>query len=286
MNDSNLRKFVIGVALGVSGFGIAAVSLPNTFTAGGQIKSSEVNANFSALKTALETANGINDGAVSRAKLNISGTVADGKVLKAQGNDLVWGDDAVGAGGSTYTAGAGLALTGTAFSVKFPLAGTISASDAGSIGLSISSSDPAKTAIKGLGGNYGVVGDTLSPSGVGVLAANSGGAGGSALEISGGIKVSGSNKAAFIHVATTANKPASIQNVTCIDNVLTNAKPNAIVIITQNFGSSSVYNNSPVGVFYNIGSMFSNQWCIFNQVGSTTPVMPVNATFNVLVFNQ
>jgi hypothetical protein len=280
MNDSNLRKFVIGVALGVSGFGIAAVSVPNTFTAGTPIKSADVNANFSALKTALETASGLNDGAISRAKLNISGTAADGKVLKAQGSDLVWGDDVVGAGGSTYTAGTGLALTGTTFSVKFPLSGTISSSDAGSIGLSITSSDAAKTAIKGLGGNYGVVGDTLSPTGVGVLAANSGAADGVALEISGGIKVSGTTKAAFIHVTTAANKPEAA--VTCIDHPLTNNKPSAILIITQNFGSSGVYNKEAVGVYYRPSS---NNWCIFNQAPSAA-AMPIGATFNVLVFNQ
>jgi hypothetical protein len=284
MNDSNLRKFVIGVALGVSGFGIAAVSIPNTFTAGTPIKSADVNANFSVLKTALETASGVNDGAISRAKLSISGTAADGKVLKAQGSDLVWGDDAVGAGGSTYTAGAGLALTGTAFSVKFPLSGTISASDAGVIALNVTSSDPAKTAIKGLGGNFGVVGDTFSPTGVGVLAANSGAADGVALEISGGIKVSGGTKPAFIHVATAANIST---NITCIDNVLTNNKPNAILIITQNFGSSGVYNNASVGVNYlGAAGAFPNRWCIFNQIGGITVTIPVNATFNVLVFNQ
>lgn len=92
MKKEHLRNFIIGAVLGISGFGFAVVSLPNTFSAGSPIRAAEVNANFSALKTALETAAGINDGAISRAKLSITGTVADGKVLKAQGSDLVWGD--------------------------------------------------------------------------------------------------------------------------------------------------------------------------------------------------
>ena len=50
----------------------------------------------------------LTDGGVTRAKLSVTGAVADGKVLKAQGSDLVWADDTVG---SSYAAGAGLALT-------------------------------------------------------------------------------------------------------------------------------------------------------------------------------
>lgn len=224
----------------------------------------------------------VSDGGVTRAKLSVTGTVADGKVLKAQGADLVWADDAVGA---NYTAGAGLALTGAQFSVKLPFSGTIGAADAGSIGLNVVSSDPSKTAIKGLGGNYGVVGDTLSPTGVGVLAANSGVAGGAALEVAGGIKVSGSNKPAFVHTASATN---IVSNSTCIDNVLTNGKPNAIVMVTQLFSATEVYNNSSVGVFYRTASTFATKWCIFNQITAGVPStpMPVNATFNVLVFNQ
>jgi hypothetical protein len=270
MNDQRLRQFVIGVALGISGFGVAAVSLPHSFTAGSQIKSAEVNANFAALKTALETAAGINDGAITRAKLGITGTVADGKVLKAQGNDLVWADD---------NAGAGFSL---------PFTGSINSSSSAPIGFSVSSSDPTKTAIKGLGGNYGVVGDTLNPGGVGVLAANS--ANGTALEVNGGIKVSGANKPAFVHQAIASN---SASNYTCIDNALTNNRPNAVLIVTQNFNpngaslSSGVYNDESIGVFYGSSSdntLSFNKWCIFNQ--NTSSLIPVNADFNVLVFNQ
>jgi hypothetical protein len=264
----NLKKFMIGAVLGISGFGVAAVTIPHAFTAGTQIRAAEVNANFSALKTALETAAGIDDGAISRAKLNVGGTIGDGKVLKAQGGNLTWGDDS---------------------GISLPFSGSITNASAGNIGFSISSSDPAKTAIKGLGGNYGVVGDTTSATGAGVLAANST-AGGTALEVSGAIKVSGSNKAAFIHRSLATN---SIDNYTCFDNVLTNNKPNAIVIVTQNFNPNGtaaalgVYNNSPIGVYYGSDSsntLSFNKWCIFNQ--NTALGIPVNASFNVLVINQ
>ncbi len=86
---------------------------------------------------------------------------------------------------------------------------------------------------------------------------------------------------AFIHVTTATNKPSGDNNVTCIDNVLTNGKPTAIVLITQNYGSSFVYNKEVVGVYYRATS---SNWCIFNQAPSAAP-MPIGATFNVLVFN-
>lgn len=76
MNGKHLRNFVIGVVLG--GLGLAVVNI-TPFTAGTPIKASEVNANFSALRAAVEA-------------------------LQANG-------------GTAYTAGAGLSLSGTTFSV-------------------------------------------------------------------------------------------------------------------------------------------------------------------------
>ena len=79
-----------------------------------------------------------------------------------------------------------------------------------------------------------------------------------------------------------------------MDNVLTNNKPNAILIITQSYNpsgaSSGTYNPSPVGVYYSSASApaFPNKWCVFNQgaSSSTAPAMPANASFNILVLNQ
>ena len=306
MNHKEIRNLVLGLIVGASG--LTALAAFSEFQAGTPIKSADVNAKFNDLDTRLATK-----------QARVTATCASGSSISAIGSDgtVTCEADDVGSGGSSFSTGAGLNLTGGVLSVtdasitrakldvsgavaagkllrasssglewaddglKLPFSGTIGAADASTIGINVVSSDPAKTAIKGMGGNFGVVGDTLSPTGVGVLAANSGAVGGAALEINGGIKVSGATKPAFIHVATAATIST---NITCMDNVLTNSKPNAILLVTQNFGASEIYNKSPIGVFYNPAA-FPNKWCIFNQ-GPSPLSMPTNASFNVLVFNQ
>tara|TARA_R110002050_G_scaffold204522_4_gene340255 strand:- start:189486 stop:191657 length:2172 start_codon:yes stop_codon:yes gene_type:complete len=71
------------------------------------------------------------------------------------------------------------------------------------------------------------------------------------------------------HIATPKNTSG---HITTIDNVNTNGKSNAILIVTQNFG---VYNNNEIGVWYSAG-----KWKIFNQNKKS---IPNNAKFNVLV---
>ena len=330
MNDRQLKNTVIGFALGVSGFSLAAVSLPSTFTAGTPIVAAQVNANFSALKIALETASGIDDGAIGASKLKVTGAAADGKVLKFSGGNLSWADDLTGGGGAAYTAGAGLALAANTFSVNFAGSGsanTVSRSDhdhfgqtwSGASGRGLTVNLTAPTVVSGQAGlvgragspstwstisgvwgdstnNVGVFGSSetnrgvagISTSGQGVAGVSTSGTGvyassqtGAALDIEGPIRVTGARSPAFVHQATAANRQ---DNFTCMDNPLTNNRSNAILIITQNFGSSGVYNNRPVGVFYSTGAAFTNKWCIFNQ--DTTAPIPLNASFNVLVFQQ
>jgi Chaperone of endosialidase len=127
MKAIDIRNITLGAVIAVSGLSaLAAVNL-TTFTAGTPIKSSEVNANFSSLKAnieALQAPGGISGAqlaasSVNTTKLATTGTVADGKVLKLSGGNLVWGDDIVGSPGTSYTAdGSSLALSGTAFFVK------------------------------------------------------------------------------------------------------------------------------------------------------------------------
>jgi hypothetical protein len=249
---NNVKNFVLGALLGIGG--LSAFAAFSEFTAGTVIRAADVNAKFNDL-----------DARVTTKQNRVTGTCAVGSSVSA-----------IAADGTVTCASSGLAL---------PFTGSIAAASAGSIGLNISSSDPTKTAIKGLGGNYGVVGESLAPAGVGVLAASSGG--GAALEVSGAIKISGTSKPAFVHEAVAAN---IVGNYTCMDNPLTNSKPNAIVMVTQNFNpngtATGTYNNNSVGVFYNVvaGSPLINKWCIFNQ--ATTSLIPVNAAFNVLVINQ
>jgi hypothetical protein len=54
LNSKNLRRFVSGFALGVAGFAVA-MSLPNLFASGTAISSSAVNANFAAVKAAVDS---------------------------------------------------------------------------------------------------------------------------------------------------------------------------------------------------------------------------------------
>ncbi|MBI5646508.1 MAG: hypothetical protein HY962_06215 [Ignavibacteriae bacterium] len=126
----------------------------------------------------------------------------------------------------------------------------------------------------------GVRGETFSSNGVAVEAKYSGSGVGTALELdNGAIRVSGVNKAAFIHTATAANKLSA--NGTDIDNAMCNGDATCILIVTQKLNPSGiVYNNSPIGVYYNT---IRSKWEIFNQ---NNVAIPNNAQFNVLVIKQ
>lgn len=128
--------------------------------------------------------------------------------------------------------------------------------------------------------SVGVRGETFSTNGIAVEAKYSGTGVGTALELdNGAIRVAGVNKCAFVHTATVANKLSA--NGTDVDNALCNGDPNAILIVTQKLNPSGiVYNNSPIGVYYN---SVRNKWEIFNQ---NNVAIPTNAQFNVLVIKQ
>jgi hypothetical protein len=56
MNKLNLKSFALGISVAISALGIyaLAMSIPNTFSAGTSISSGQVNANFAAVKTAVD----------------------------------------------------------------------------------------------------------------------------------------------------------------------------------------------------------------------------------------
>jgi hypothetical protein len=91
---------------------------------------------------------------------------------------------------------------------------------------------------------------------------------------------SGAHKAGpnvFVHTATAGN---STDDYTVIDNPLTNGHPKAMVLVTSNAnpgGGLGTFDSHPIGVYYTAG-----QWTILSQDHAA---IPVNAAFNVLVYN-
>jgi len=76
----------------------------------------------------------------------------------------------------------------------------------------------------------------------------------------------------FVHTTRSNNVTG---HITTLNSALTNAKPNALVYVTQNYGK---YNTVPVGVWYSQG-----KWKIYNE--KTTEKMPIGTKFNVVVLN-
>lgn len=74
---------------------------------------------------------------------------------------------------------------------------------------------------------------------------------------------------AFVHTATAANTGG---HITTLDNPQLNGNPNALILVTQNYG---VYNTNEVGVWYN-----GSRWTIYNE---NRQAMPANAKFNVSI---
>jgi hypothetical protein len=89
----------------------------------------------------------------------------------------------------------------------------------------------------------------------------------------GAIKVSGTNRTVFQHVATAGNITA---NETVIPNTTLANSATDLLIITPFY--DGVYMNAPIGVYFSAGT-----WRIFRQ---DLAAMPINAKFNVLVVKQ
>jgi hypothetical protein len=80
---------------------------------------------------------------------------------------------------------------------------------------------------------------------------------------------------AFTHTATASSM---MQGATKINHPALNGKPNALFLITQNYGTKGPYNANPTGVGYASGS-----WYIFNT--NDRPVPP-GAKFNILIHSS
>lgn len=84
------------------------------------------------------------------------------------------------------------------------------------------------------------------------------------------------SKSAFEVHATASNRHGDYM---IINSPLTNGHPNALLQVTQNFGSPGIFNSHNVGVRYFTAR---HRWAIFNEDGAA---MPAKASFNVLVGN-
>ena len=194
----NKARDIKHLALGVmfTAFGLSALAAVNltTFSPGTPIKSSEVNANFSSLKASLEALEA--PGSIDAGKLAAQNG-ADGKVLKLSGGNLTWGDDLVGTGGATaYSAGGGLALAGTTFSLK----------DGGVTKDKLSATGEADGKVLKLSGGNLTWGDDLTGAGGATYSAD-----GSSLALSGttfSVKDAGIGTSKLANAAVTASKLA------------------------------------------------------------------------------
>ena len=84
----------------------------------------------------------------------------------------------------------------------------------------------------------------------------------------------------FVHKASKGNIFGGKKHITRIKHPYCNNDREAKLIVTQNYGTNTegVYNNHPIGVYYENG-----YWTIYNQ--DMTP-MPENAQFNVLILKE
>jgi len=127
--------------------------------------------------------------------------------------------------------------------------------------------------------NNGVVGETASPNGAGVKATYTGTGVGVALQVNNGaIKVSGTNKCAFVQTVTVANKITATD--TEIDNPICDGDPNAILLVTNQIAAGNISNKNPIAVVYN---STTNHWQIENINGTA---LTAGTLFNVLVIKQ
>ncbi|GEM83722.1 MAG: hypothetical protein KatS3mg074_408 [Meiothermus sp.] len=83
MKGNNLKFFFLGAALVATGLWAMAVTIPNTFTSGEALSAAKLNANFAALKTAVDAL----EAAVPGKQNRISGTCSEGRYIRSVNAD-------------------------------------------------------------------------------------------------------------------------------------------------------------------------------------------------------
>jgi hypothetical protein len=232
---------------------------------------------------------------------------ADGQVLKWNASTNEWSPAADN--DTTYSAGAGLQLVGTTFSIAPGGVATTMLADGAVTTVKIADDNVTSTKLSfpiqrsianpnplldltntGTGGaglfqinNPASVSAALeaATNGTGAALKLSAPTNGTALEINGGaLKVTGAgigtNTTVFIHQETTGGT-----NATTINHPLINGDPNAILIVTYNETGSGTSISLPPGGYGVRYNSATNQWEIY--LLDSTQNIPAGATFNVMI---
>ncbi len=80
----------------------------------------------------------------------------------------------------------------------------------------------------------------------------------------------------IVHIADAGSVSGSFST---IDHAELNGDPDKIIIVTPGWDSNHVYNDHPVGLYYDSGAA---RWSLFNQDGAA---MPVGKSFNILALD-
>ncbi|MHB8420369.1 MAG: DUF7452 domain-containing protein [Myxococcales bacterium] len=298
---NNIKSWIRALAIAIVAVPILSqasnLTTPNSFSSGTLIQSAQVNANFAAVQSAVNSKQDAISGSCAAGQAMTG--VGAGGVPTCAATGLAFGASVSGSastsGVTVANAGAGAGLEGDNSSTDgyaYGVLGQITSTTPGGFSTGVKGENSSTTGLgvgvwgETQGSGWGVYGDALGAGGWGVYGTGpAGGAGvvaandsatGVALSVgSGYLQVRG----AGMNTSTTAFQVVSDGSsyILTINNPMTNGNPNLLLFATAIYGtgSNAVYNNHPTGVWYN-----GSNWTIFNEDRVT---MAAGAEFNVLV---
>jgi hypothetical protein len=83
VNGKNLKYFAMGAAIVAAGLGAMAITIPNSFSAGQVISAATLNANFTAIKTAVDAL----EAAITGKQNRVTGNCAVGQYIRSINED-------------------------------------------------------------------------------------------------------------------------------------------------------------------------------------------------------